>query len=65
MCNGTVTGLVADDEVVLIANSSIEGDSIRDYYLKARLVNPSTTAHELYAINFIYSKSNLHNQRGQ
>ena len=65
VCNGTVTGLVADDEVVLIANSSIEGDSIRDYYLKAKLVNPSTTAHELYAINFIYSKSNLHNQRGQ
>ena len=64
-CSGTVSGLVADDEVVLIANSAIEGDAIRDYYLKARLVNPTTTAHELYAINFIYSKSNLHNQQGQ
>jgi hypothetical protein len=64
-CSGTVSGLVADDEIVLIANSAIEGDVIRDYYLKAKFVNSSTTAHELYAINFIYTKSNLHNQRGQ
>lgn len=64
-CNGTVTGLVADDEIVLIANSSIEGDAIRDYYLKAKLVNSTTSAHELYAVNFIYAKSNLHNQQGQ
>jgi len=64
-CSGTVTGLVADDEIVLIANSAIEGDAIRDYYLKARLVNPTTSAHELYAVNFIYAKSNLHNQQGQ
>ena len=64
-CSGTVSGLVADDEIVLIANSSIEGDSIRDYYLKGRFVNSTTSAHELYGINFIYAKSNLHNQRGQ
>jgi hypothetical protein len=64
-CSGTVSGLVADDEIVLIANSAIEGDAIRDYYLKAKLVNSTTTAHELYAINFIYAKSNLHNQQGQ
>ena len=57
--------MVADDEIVLIANSAIEGDVIRDYYLKAKFVNSTTTAHELYAINFIYTKSNLHNQRGQ
>ena len=60
-----MTGLVADDEVVLIANSAIEGDAIRDYYLKAKLVNSTTSAHELYAVNFIYAKSNLHNQQGQ
>lgn len=64
-CNGTVSGLVADDEIVLISDSSIEGDTIRDYYLKAKLVNSLTTKHELYAINFIYTKSNLHNQQGQ
>ena len=64
-CNGTVSGLVADDEVVMIANSAIEGDVIRDYYVKGKFVNSTTTEHELYAINFIYTKSNLHNQVGQ
>jgi hypothetical protein len=64
-CHATVSGLVADDEIVLIADSAIEGDSIRDYYLKAKLVNSTTSAHELYAVNFIYAKSNLHNQQGQ
>ena len=33
-CNGTVSGLVLDDQVVMIANSAIEGDVIRDYYVK-------------------------------
>jgi len=64
-CNGTVSGLAQDDQVVLIGNSPIEGDSLRDYYLKAKFSNSTTTPHELYAVNFIYSKSNLHNQRGQ
>ena len=64
-CNGTVSGLAQDDQVVLIGNSPIEGDSLRDYYLKAKFSNSTTTPHELYAVNFIYSKSNLHNQQGQ
>ena len=64
-CSGTVSGVSADDEIVLVANSAIEGDNIRDYYLKARFANSTTTPHELYAVNFIYSKSNLHNQQGQ
>ena len=66
-CNSSSfsTGLVIGDEIVMISNSSIEGDAVRDYYLKGRFVNSTTSAHELYAINFIYSKSNLHNQQGQ
>ena len=65
VCNGTVSGVSTNDKIVLIGNSPIEGDSIRDYYLKAKFTNSITTPHELYAINFIYSKSNLHNQQGQ
>lgn len=64
-CNATISGFSAGDTLVLIANSAIEGDSIRDYYLQAKFVNSNTTPHELYAINFIYTKSNLHNQQGQ
>jgi hypothetical protein len=33
--------------------------------LQVTLSNSLTTAHELYAINLIYTKSNLHNQQGQ
>ena len=65
LCNATISGFSAGDTLVLIANSAIEGDSIRDYYLQAKFVNSNTTPHELYAINFIYTKSNLHNQQGQ
>ena len=64
-CNATATGVVQNDTVVLVAASSIEGDALRDYYLQVTLSNSLTTAHELYAINLIYAKSNLHNQQGQ
>jgi hypothetical protein len=64
-CNATTSGLVQNDVVVLVATPSIEGDPMRDYYLQLTLTNSVTTPHELYAINLIYSKSNLHNQEGQ
>jgi len=64
-CNATTSGLVQNDVVVLVATPSIEGDPMRDYYLQLTLTNSVTTPHELYAINLIYSKSNLHNQQGQ
>ena len=55
----------ANDIIVTIANSAIEGDVIRDYYMKIRLANSSTSVVELYAINAVYSKSPLANQLGQ
>lgn len=64
-CNVTATGLVQNDVVILVATPSIEGDQMRDYYMQATLTNSLTTPHELYAINLIYTKSNLHNQQGQ
>ena len=64
-CNATATGVAQNDTVVVVASSSIEGDALRDYFLQVTLSNSLTTAHELYAINLIYAKSNLHNQQGQ
>lgn len=64
-CNATATGVAQNDTVVLVASSSIEGDTLRDYFLQATLTNNLTTAHELYAVNLVYTKSNLHNQQGQ
>jgi hypothetical protein len=63
--SGSVVGVNAGDTIVVIANGAIEGDNIRDYYAKARLSNSSTSEVELYAVNLVYAKSNLHNQLGQ
>jgi len=63
----STTGISASD--VLIARSAIDsgfitGDHLRDYYLKIRLTNTNTsTRNELYAINAIFERSRLHNDR--
>ena len=65
-CNVDVTSKVAaNDEIVLISSSPIEGDPMRDYYIKARLTSNLTTPLEVYAINLIFAKSNLANNLGQ
>jgi hypothetical protein len=64
-CSGTVSGVIAGDEIVAIGNSLIEGDQMRDYFAKIRLYNENPSEVELYAVNAIYSKSNLHNELGQ
>jgi hypothetical protein len=53
------------DTIVVIGNGAIEGDQMRDYYIKVRLTNSSTSEIELYAVNMVFAKSNLHNQLGQ
>jgi hypothetical protein len=63
--SGSVTGVNNGDTIVVIANGAIEGDQMRDYYIKVRLTNSSTSEIELYAVNMVFAKSNLHNQLGQ
>jgi hypothetical protein len=59
-------GVDPGDLVVAISpNSIIEGDQMRDYYLKLRLTNSNIDQVELYAVNTVFSKSNLHNELGQ
>jgi hypothetical protein len=53
------------DTIVALGNGAIEGDQMRDYYLKIRLSNNETSETEMYAVNAIFSKSNLHNELGQ
>ena len=61
-CNVSVIGKVsANDEVVLISTSPIEGDPMRDYYIKTKLTSNLTTPLELYAINLIFAQSKLAN----
>lgn len=63
--SGSVAGVSNGDTIVVIANGAIEGDQIRDYYAKVKLTNSSTSEIELYAVNMVFAKSNLHNQLGQ
>jgi hypothetical protein len=64
--SASLTGLVNDgDIIVAIANAAIEGDQMRDYYLKLRLTNSNTNEIELYAVNAVFSPSKLHNELGQ
>lgn len=59
-CNTTVS--VSDgDVIVVLGNSAIEGDMIRDYYMKIGLSNSSTDQVQLYAINAYFSRSPLSN----
>jgi hypothetical protein len=61
----SVTGVNDGDTIVVLANAGIEGDQLRDYYARINLTNSSTSEIELYAVNAVYAKSNLHNELGQ
>jgi hypothetical protein len=63
--SGSVTGVNDGDTIVVLANAGIEGDQLRDYYARINLTNSSTSEIELYAVNAVYAKSNLHNELGQ
>jgi hypothetical protein len=60
-----IAGVNDGDTIVVLANAGIEGDQLRDYYAKINLTNSSTSEIELYAVNAVYAKSNLHNELGQ
>ena len=63
--SGSVTNVADGDTIVVLANAGIEGDQMRDYYIKVRLTNSDTSEIELYAVNLVFAKSNLHNELGQ
>ena len=62
--NTTVSGISVNDNLLIVSNSSIDGDPMRDCYSQVDLTNTDTTPVELYAVNMIFQKSNLHNQQG-
>ena len=64
--SAVTTGATNGDVVVAIsANSIIEGDQMRDYFMKIRLSNSNPQEVELYAVNAVYAQSKLHNELGQ
>jgi hypothetical protein len=56
---------IGDIVVAISANSIIEGDQMRDYFMKIRLSNSNPEEVDLYAVNTVYAQSKLHNELGQ
>jgi len=52
---------VAGDLLVVVGNSAIEGDQIRDYFAKIKLTKTTSAPIELFAINATFADSKLHN----
>jgi hypothetical protein len=51
----------AGDLLVVVGNSAIEGDQIRDYFAKIKLTKTTSAPIELFAINATFADSKLHN----
>ena len=62
--NTSVAGVSVGDNLLVVSSASIDGDPMRDSYIQVDLTNTDTTPIELYAVNMIFQKSNLHNQQG-
>jgi hypothetical protein len=58
--NGNVSA-TAGDLLVVVGDSAIEGDQIRDYYVKIKIEKTTTEPIELFAINTIIADSKAHN----
>ena len=53
--------LSAGDLLVVVGNSAIEGDQIRDYFAQIKLTKTTSAPIELFAINASFADSKLHN----
>lgn len=53
--------LSAGDLIVVVGNSAIEGDQIRDYFAKIKLTKTTSAPVELFAVNAVIADSKLHN----
>ena len=59
--SGAVINVSAGNTIVVLGNGAIEGDQMRDYYIKTKLTSTASDEIELYAVNLVFAKSNLHN----
>ena len=61
-CSGTPT-VIAGDNVMVQHSSSVDGDQMRDVFLKIKMESSDTSAFEVHAISVSYDRSRLHNDR--
>ena len=59
------TNIANGDDVVIVLNSSLNGDRIRGPYAKIKLTLNKSTASELYSVNVNFTNSSLNHALGQ
>ena len=62
-CTTNITGISAGDNVFVEHTARIEGDAMRDVFLKIKLTSSDTSAFEVHAVSLSYDRSKLHNDR--
>ena len=62
-CTSGISNISAGDNVFVEHSSRIDGDPMRDVFLKIKLTSTDTTAFEVHALSLSYDRSRLHNDR--
>lgn len=62
-CTTTVSNVSVGDNVFVEHASRIDGDPMRDVFLKIKLTSSDTEAFEVHAVSVSYDRSRLHNDR--
>lgn len=62
-CTANISNISVGDNVFVEHSSRIDGDPMRDVFLKIKLTSSDTTAFEVHALSLSYDRSRLHNDR--
>jgi len=62
-CSSTVANISVGDNIFVQHNSRVDGDPMRDVFLKIKLTSSDTTPFEVHALSLSYDRSRLHNDR--
>ena len=62
-CTTAVSNVSVGDNVFVEHSSRIDGDPMRDVFLKIKLTSSDTSAFEVHAVSISYDRSRLHNDR--
>jgi hypothetical protein len=62
-CTNTITGIGSGDNVFVEHTAKVDGDPMRDVFLKLKLTCSDTDAFEVHAVSLSYDRSMLHNDR--
>jgi hypothetical protein len=62
-CTTGISNISVGNNVFVEHSARIDGDPMRDVFLKIKLTSTDTTAFEVHALSLSYDRSRLHNDR--